>query len=361
MKKILFAIVACCLAVNAAIAQVPSEITLSEDKPQEEIPISDNHQEHGRIFVRMIGEPDDQGNTSVRIELQNTSNDYCFLLCDHAWDKKELRKSFIYFDKGYYGETTQKIENIGMKGMPNIIEGNSDEKYTFPVVNVGEGTELQVRIPVHLVKPKPGLFCKKRKILYDVVSCTLRITVNTRDRVYENLQMECDSLFSAFNAALDRKEFCSNPKHDLSLEDQAVEYFDERQELESRVGEYFRSCSANSKKSILNESLYDSVHNMKQKMEERLAQYKHDCGGHGPKVPTSCKYCTLSLEDISKQMVNLYFDLYNKDKTKAEVLPIANALYNCCINHKKQVRQWGTSEYKKTIEDNYKSIKNYRP
>lgn len=361
MKKKIFAIVACCLAVNALFAQVPFPINLSEEKSQYEIPIQVNNYEHGRLFIKMIGEPDNQGKTPVKIELQNTSYDYVFLICDHSWDKKELRKHLIHLDKKYKGESTQSVENVVMKGMDNLIPGKSDVKYTFPNVYVEEGKELQVKIPVHLLKPKPGLFCKKRKMLLDVIPYTLCITVETRDQVYENLYEEYDTLYKAFKAALDRKEFCSNPKHGMSLEDQAEDYFNERQVLENKVGEYYDNCIAGSKKFNRYDALYDSVHEMKRKMVDKLAQYKHDCGGHEPTVPRTCRYCSLSLEDISKQMVNLYLDLYNKDKTKAEVLPIANALHNCCINHKKQVRQWDTSEYKKTIEDNYKSIKNYRP
>lgn len=361
MKKSLFAIVAFCLAVNTLFAQVPCDICLTEDKPQDEIPIKDhNNHEHGRIFIQMNGEPDNQGYTPVRIELQNTSTDYDFLLCDHSWDKKELRKSFIYIDKGYTGESTQSVVNIEMKGVDNYIQGNSDNKHTFRSIYVGEGKELEIKIPVHLVKPKPGLFCKKRKKLYGVIPCTLRITVNTKDRVYENLQVECDSLFNAFNAALTRKEFCTHPKHlkNISLEDQAAKFFNERQELENRVYGYYMKCSVNSKKFNRYEALYDSVHMMKRKMEDCLAYYKHDCGEH-PVVIRPCKYCSLGLEEISKQMQNLYYDLYNKQKTKPEVLPLARALHNCCINHKKQVRQWNNSEYKKTIEDNYNSIINY--
>lgn len=359
MKKYLFALAACCLAVNALFAQVPPEINLTEDKPQDEIPIEVNNYEHGRIFIKMIGEPDDQGNTPVRIELQNISYDYDFLICDHAWDKKELRKQFIHIDKRYVGESTQSVGNIGMRGMDNYIPGNSDKTYTFPNVYVEEGKELQVKIPVHLVKPKPGLFCKKRKILCRVIPCTLRITVNTRDLVYEKLQMEYDSLFNAFNAALDRKEFCSNPKHGISLEDQAEDYFNGRQALENKVGAYYEKCSPNSKKFARYEALYDAVHEMRQKMEKDLEEYKHDCGEHKPKMPASCKYCSLSLEEISKKMQNLYYDLYNEKKEQAEALREAKILYNCCISHKRQERQWNKSEYKKTIVDYYNSIKNY--
>ena len=363
MKKNLFAIVACCFAVNAVFAQVPSEISLSEEKPQDEIHISDknNNLEYGRIFIRMMDEPNNQGNTPVRIELQNTSDVYDFLICDHAWDKKELRKSSIIIDKGYTGESTQSVKNIGLKGSI-IIPSNSDEKHIFPNVYVGEGQEEVIRIPIHLVKPKPGLsglFCKKRKKLCDVIHYTLRITVNTRDRVYENLQVEYDSLWGAFEAALAREEFCANPKHDLSLEDQAEDYFNERQEMESKVGNYFEKCSPNSKKFARYEALYDSVHEMKRKMENRLAHYSHDCGMHKPTVLKSCKYCSLSLEEISKKMVNLYYDLYNETREQAEVLREARSLYSCCISHKRQERQWSTSEYKKTIEDNYKRIKDY--
>lgn len=367
MKKIFFAIIACCFAVNTVFSQKPFDINLTEDKPYDEIPIMDNNHEHGRIFIRINGETN-QGKTPVSIQLQNTSYDYDFLLCDHAWGKKELRKQFIHIDKRYTGESTKPVEHIGLKvsGVLNNISGNSDEKYTFSNVYVEEGKKLEVKIPVHLIKPKPGLFCKKRKMLYDALPFTLHITVDTKDPIYDKLHMECDSLLTAFNAALARNEFCTNPKHTPSLDEQVEVFFYGQQELEKRVGKYYNNCSPNSKKSNRYEVLYDSVHEMKHRMENRLEQYrteKHECEQHQPtgRVVGSCKYCELSLEEISKRMGNLYWDLYNKKKEKAVVIKEARALYYCCISHKREVRQWTRSEYKKTIMDYYNKIKEYKP
>lgn len=362
MKKSLFTIIACCLAIGTLFAQAPYPINLTEEKRQDEIPIRDHgDNEHGRIFISINGETDDRGNTPVSIQLQNTSYDYDFLLCDHAWNKKELRKQFIHFDKRYAGESTKSVENVGLKNpkVLNIISNNSDGKYTFTNVYVEEGKELEVKIPVHLLKPKPGLFCRKRKMLYGAILCTLRITVDTKDPVYEKLQMEYDSLFKAFTAALDHEEFCTHPKHDPSLDEQTEEYFDMRQNLENQIWESYQKCQPGSKKSNRYEGLYDAIHEMRHQMEDRLEHYKHDCGQHKI-APATCKYCDRSLEEISRLMENLYYDLFNGVKTKPEVLKEARKLYHCCINHKKQDRQWNSSEYKKTIMDYYNSIKNWK-
>lgn len=365
MKKTLFAIIISCLAVSMAFGQqLNEEIQLSEDKPQIEIQIKNiGNDEHGRIIVKINGngKSDKQGRTPVQIELQNTSSDFNFLICDHVWDKKELRKNHVYIEKGCTVKSTQIVNGVEMNSSISI-PCNSDDKYTFPNVYIGEEEKKEILIPVHLIKPAPGLFCKKRTKLYSIIPCTLFITVNIRDQVYEKLQEECDSLFEAFNGALEIKEFCTNPKHG-TMEEQTKGFFNKRQELENKISECSSKCSTGSKKKERYNVLYDSVHKMKAEMETKLENYqgeKHDCGKHKPIQPTTCKYCNSGLSDIAKSMGDLYFDLRrgNMEQTKAQ--KEAKVLYNCCTKHKKQARQFDNSEYKKTINDYYEKIVNWK-
>ena len=363
MKKALFAILACCLAVSSAIAQVPFDIQLSEDHPHDEVPIEINGYEQGHIFINIQGEPDYQGRTPVRIELENRASGYDFLLCDRSWNKKDLQKQKIIFDKGYAGKSTLPVDRLKLDGyQDNPIPCNTGRRYTFPDIFVVEGEIYECKIPIHLLKPAPGLFCKNRKKLHSMVPCVIRISVDTKDTDYETLQFQCDSLRNALDQALDYEDFCTHPRHDPSFEEQIEPYLDGYFELKNEIFSHLDKCPKESKKYKRYEALLDTVYKMEEKAKDDIEQYrseKHDCGGHKIIAPANCKYCTWTLEAIWKRMSNLYFDLRNTKKTKEEALKEARALYNCCTNHKKQERQWKTSEYKKGIEDYYNSIKNY--
>lgn len=361
MKKVLFTIIGF-LAASMAFAQKPFEIQLSEEKTQDEVPFEIND-EQGHFFIKINGELDARGRTPVQIELENNSTQYDFFLCDHAWDKNDLQEQLIYFAKEIDFKYTSPLERIKLNGFQNnFIPCNSGMRYTFPDILVEEGKTYECMIPIHLIKPAPNLFCRKKKKLDGIVPCTIRISVENKDEVYEMLQGKCDSLLMAFEEALERKEFCTNARHVPSFDEQTEAYINKIHELGNQVYQCCKSCPTESKKHKRYEALWDSINKMENRMLkdlEYLKIRKYDCGQHKSQVSPSCNYCKLTLEDIWKRMQSLYFDLRNEEKQKDEVLKEAKALYTCCTNHKKQERQWKDSEYKKAIEEYYKSIKNY--
>ena len=164
MKKVLFAIIACCLAVTSAFSQITFDFKLNEDKPQDVGALIDYHNELGRIFIKINGGPDEQGLTPVQIELENNSDSYDFLLFDRTWSKKELRKTWnVYLEKGI-GDNVLPVNNIYLDIYRSNLIRSSGEKYTFPDVFVEEGKTEEYKIPIHLIKSKPSLFNKKKKM-----------------------------------------------------------------------------------------------------------------------------------------------------------------------------------------------------
>lgn len=360
MKKALFAIIMYCFAATTAFAQVLNiNSQLNEDKPLCEIPFDDINgvNEQGRFFIKINGEPDDQGRTPVQIELRNTSYEYDFLLFDSDWSKKDLRKNHIVLDKYFGGENSKGVDKIELinRGSINTIEKYRGS-YSFPEIRVKEGETYVCKIPIHLAKENPGLFCPDRKKLVDIIYNTINVTVDTRDEVYEKFKSECDSLLVAFNEAREREAFCTNSHHQPTFHEQTEEYTKAKAELKDRINNRLndKGWLKESKKYKPYKALLDSL----DEMDDALEQYNHDCGQH-KRFQGNCNYCKLSLEEIYKRMNRLYLDLRNEKRQKPEVLKEAKALYNCCTNHKKQDRQWKNSEYKKSIEDYYESIKNY--
>lgn len=363
MRKTLFAIMACCFAASTAFAQLTLEVRLTEEKPQDEAAIMDiNEFEHGRIFIKINGEPDDKGRTPVQIELENNSDVYEFLLCDHAWSKKELQTQLIYFEKGFGFESTRPVENIGLdKFQSNPIPRNSGIRYVFPEVFVEEGQTYECKIPIHLTKPKPSMFCKKKKMLHSIVFCTIDVFVDNKDVVYEKLRSECDSLFEAFEEALEREEFCTNPLHkpsfDVQIEDYMLVYRGLRGQIRHLL--YNGSLDKESNKYKQYQALLESL----DKMEETVESYKnekHDCGKHLKRH--SCAYCKLSLREIYNRLNSLYMDLHNGTVEKSAIMKEVNGLYNCCKDPTcaKHAKQWKNGDpYKAGIIEYYEKIKNY--
>lgn len=362
MKKPIFVLIAFCFAISSAFAQITFEPKLSEDHPEEEAAIPD-HQDNevGRIFVRINGMPDDQGRTPVQIELENKSEVYDFLLFDRARSKKELRREWkIYFDKRFPGESTIPVEMISLDEFQSrLIPRNSFMRYTFRDILVEEGHVYECKIPIHMTKPKGR--SKRKKVLQSIIECTIRVSVDNRDEVYEKLKSECDSLTIALNEALAREEFCTHPNHPLSFEAQTWNFTIACHDLKEQISRplFDKSLPSDSKKFVRYQALLDSLNKM-DIVIEKYKQEKHECGKERVKT-ASCRYCSLSFEEIYNRLDRYYKDLYNKEKQKSEVMRDVNALYNCCKSHAKHSKKWNSSNpYKARIEEVYNKIKNYK-
>ena len=360
MRKFLFVIMACCLAVNTAFAQLTIETFLNEEKPQDVVSFDINDHEQGTFFIEINGETDDQGRTPVLIGLENNSYTYSFLLFDRTWSEKDLRKSYIVIDKNFGGRTSVKVQNIELLNENGFNEVKTYDRYTFPVILVEEGKTYDCKIPIHLAKPKPGIFCKKRKKLYSMIDCTIRVSVENKDVVYENLKSECDSIHEAVNRAIDREEFCTNPLHRPSFDVQTEKYVETIHRLRDRVRPTLNELPEDSKKHARYEALLISLY----QMEDALQQYKgeqHDCGK--PHVRKhSCNYCKLSLEQIYNRLNALYIDLYNGTVQRAEIMKEVEDLYKCCSDPTcaKHSKQWKNNDpLKAKIIEFYNKIKSY--
>ena len=379
MRKFLFAIITCCLAATTAFAQVSViKIHLNEDKPQDEVTIFDiNDIDQGHIFIKVNGEPDNQGRTPVQIELENTSASFEFLLFNHAWSKKELRKKQkVFFDKGI-GDNALPVENLVLDPSKGYLIPR-DSKYTFPDILVDEGKTYVCMIPIHLAKPKPNLFSKRKKIVRGIPTYTIEISVENKDENYDKLKSECDTLLLAFDRALIYEEFCTHAKHRPSFDEQTKVYTDANHKLRGQIRPLLddNSIPKESKKYKRYQALSESL----DKMDKALVKYKgetHECvkcskrpkpkpdsnygnnsSGNSDGGGGKCSYCSLSLQEIYNKLVRHYQNLYNGDVQKTAIMKEVSALYRCGTTHSNSKRANGNS-YKAGINEFYNKIKNY--
>lgn len=356
MRKTIFAIIACCLAVTSAFSQITFDFKLSEDKLQDEGALIDYYDnEHGRLFIKILGEPDNEGRTSVQIELENNSDIYEFLLFDHVWNKKELKKQRIRFEKGFGGESTHTVENINLNvHQDKLIPRNSGKRYTFPDILVEEEKTYECKIPIHLAKPKQCWLTKKKTLyLHSIIDCTVRVSVDNKDEVYEKLKRQCDSLMLVFDGALAREDFCTHSLHRVPFDIQTYHYTEANRVLREKIRPYIlnKGWSPESKKYKRYAALLASL----DKMDNALEQYKsekHYCGKDVVKQH-SCAYCKLSLQDIYNRLNRHYMDLHNGTVKKSGIMNEVNALYRCAQQRK------NSDLYKAAISEFYEKIKNY--
>lgn len=347
-KTIVFIILAYCLTVTSAFSQITIDFQINEDKTMDTAPIYD----YGLVFIKTIGDLGDNGQTTVRLEMENNSNVYSYLLFDRDWPKKELRKNHIFLE---IGDKSKKVQNIKLLKKDAIEEIRTNGRYTFPDIQVEEGKTYEYMIPIHLAKPKPNWFCKKKKKLYQIIDCTIHIQVeSSRDEVYEKLKFECDSLKLAFHEALEREEFCTHPLHRPSFERQTEQYTEANHELRDLIRRplYENGWPKESKKYARYQDLMTSL----DEMDDALEQYKdekHYCGKDEKKIH-SCAYCKLSLQEIYKILNRHYMDLHNGTVQKSDVMmKEVNALYKCSQQRK------NSDPYKAGIIEFYEKIKNY--
>lgn len=361
MKKILFAIISCCLAVSTTFAQFNKDVQLNDDKRLQEEPFEiDKYQ--GRFVIKIVDESNAQDCTPVQIELKNESPDYEFLLFDHIRSKKYLRENHVVIDKHLVAKNSKKVENIDLstEGIFNEIESYQD--YTFRPILVEEGKVHVCTIPIHIANRKRGLFCSKKRKVVEIIDCTINISVDNRDKVYEKLESECFSLLDSLKEALDRGKFCTNSRHKPSFDEQTKGYTEAKEDLVDSISSYLndKGWPKKSKKYERYKALLDSL----DKMDVALEQYNHDCGEHHPKKQINCDYCDLSFKEIYDSLVSIYTDLHSKyeKKTateKAAIKKKTEALYKCCKSHPKHSKQWNNNQYKVKIINHYEEIKEF--
>lgn len=359
MRKTIFAIIACCLAVTSTFSQNTIDFELSEDRPQAKEPIYDHTGfECGYFYVKIMDETDFEGQSIVQLELANTSDSYRFLLFDRIWGKKELRKNRVVLDKYYPGENSKMVQNIELLDKDEINEVYYGS-YIFPnIVIEGEGT-YECKIPVHLAKPKPSLFSRKRKKIFSCDDYNIRIFVDNRDLTFEQLEYECDTLLQSFNEALEQKKFCTNPHHKPSFADQIEKYTSANLELKNRITQRVndKQWPTDSKKYKQYAALLASL----DEMDAAYSGYKHDCGRHEAKRH-KCQYCKLSLKQIYDRLNSLYQKLYIGEVEKADIIKEVKDLYKCCTDPTcaTHAQLWkNDADYKAGIIEFYNKIDKY--
>lgn len=361
MRKYLFTIMACCLAVTSAFSQITINFKLSEDNPNGNEAVYDDV-EYGRLYARTIGEPDEKGRTEVQLELENSS-DYFFLLFDRVWNKKELRKNSIVREKNFGGETSKDVQNIQLvyRNDINEIEPYTG-RYVFPNIIIEDETTFECKIPIHLAASKPCLFNIDRKKLHSIIDCTVRISVDTKDMSYEIYKNKCDELLDELDEALQQKDFCVNPLHKPPFDEQVSYYTQSKQELESQIRNHLtqKGWPKSSPKFQPYADLLDSLDEIDVKLDHYKKKVKHDCGKH--RHVHKCRYCKLSLKEIYDMLNNYYQQLFVGEIQKSDIIKEVNEMYKCCTDPActTHSQAWKNGDpYKSGIEEFYRKIKDF--
>lgn len=370
MRKLLLTLIAFLFAATLSFAQ-SSAITANfdEDHTSFEYPIlNPNGLEFGRIILTKGETEDKLGRTPITITLENSSNEYYFLLFERDWSKKALKreKPRIVFDKNYPGEKSiqavQKVKGIDIL-QRIIIRYYGNNLCKLPQIFVEEGETFECQLPIYVAKYKKTLFCE-RIVLTRYLENRISITVEkAKDEEYDQLKMDCDSLVNAFVADFTNKVFCTNPLHHPSFKEQVKDYTQTIDDLRLKINTtlYNHKWPSESKEYERYEALKDQLG----RIETDINLYEHDCGNdrtHTKAQQHSCVYCKLSLEEIYNKLDQYYIQLYVKETTKNAIIKDVEKLYRCCTDPScsKHATEWKKgNKYKNKITDRYKQIKSF--
>lgn len=368
MRKIHLSILALCITASSVFCQTPIPITLSEEHNTRELAIpSFNASELGR-FTFTKDETDGNGNVGINIEIENSSNEYLFVLFNKYYGQNELRKQKprIVFSKIFPGNTIEKVEGIDLSEIrvfPYDEHGLADRDGNicrFPKTIITEGDSKKYTVPIYLAKKKKSLFCNRIELV-GKIDINYEIIVERSDKDYDRIKATCDSIDLILRDLDDNKPFCTHPSHRPSYNNQIEPYVQRiaslQNEIEQKLGD---------RRHPLGEARLKQYKNLKEELERHYeyltSDYKNDCGQH---KKHTCQYCKLSLEQIFRKIDNSYIELSNADATEFEakkktLLREANALYKCCTDPTcdKHAAQWKKGgQIKQKIMERYEQLK----
>lgn len=357
-KRFLFLV--CMLIVSLmSFADEQRKVTLCEDHLQDMIKFGNCN-----VFITQTS-PDDEGNVGILLEVENLNEENSVILFGHAYPEKELKKQkpSVVYDKSFSG--TKGLRTIDTYNYGEIdgylrkddIRIDPSDKRQLPDFKVKDGVIQQLRLPFYFVKYKND---KRKKIMIlDKRVLDLEITVDMKpDENYIALCEQCDSLIETIGMM----SFCTNSRHKPSLVRQQLPFKEKIDELKQQIDDIISA-----QRIFSSDNIHMRYNALKQRLDSiNLSDREYDCGQHKVTAPGhSCKYCTLSLQQIYHKMDDCYKKIYSssdRKKTKGALTGIVNALYRCCTDKrcKKHANAWRNGgAYRNKIEDRYDRINKF--
>lgn len=290
----------------------------------------------------------------VKIEIENTKEDYTLLMFNSPVDVDKLKKQkpSIRFDKGY-GPTPETVDPSNK--LTSQKEIGSSEKDS---IDITVGKSDTVKFAFYLAKKEKRGFLFWRKDVYSILAkATIKmpITVQMSDREWDHFNEEYQRLKKDIQEA----KLCKNPRHRPTFQEQAKPFEEKRTKLLEEIG------------NIIDKRFYNHSDEKLKQLRNSISSIDirslavENCGdSHVYSTPHRCKYCGYSLEQIYNKLDKYYLKLYNSNnrkELKASIIDDINLLYRCCTDKRcrNHSNAWKTSEYAPKITDIYQRISRF--
>lgn len=333
------------------------------------IKFNDNHTDDtiSRSCYNLIvskGTVNDEGIAKIYISIKNNDPTYSIYLFDKTYSKKELRKYYRIVVNNK--ECEQVLETNYCKFISNVHCVPPFQLIPIGQLQIHEGEEMEIVIPVFMAKKKNSISNKMRIAEWDLLELSISLE-EKNDPDYINISNECDKLLKE----IAQQQFCRHPLHQPSLEQQEEPYQTAIENLRQQIESKLLNMRANSKSFRQYMSLKDRLDKIdfaNYEVENCNDPSKHLKKGSGSgsssgsgDIHPHCRYCDMTLEQIWAHLDNLYQKVDNNITDKKTAVNEVNQILKCCKNSSKHANEWnsGKSKYRKGIENLCNKIKNY--
>ena len=350
MSRIFLFIFSFCLFSIFAKADEQKKVLLNNDKSEQTIEMG-----FCNIFAKMqAGEE----SGTVSIEMENLDESLVLIVFDRAYSEKAIKKQSktlsIVFDKTFGGEKKNRTISPCSTPMEGVTLLNPSDKASLTQLTINNGETSILSLPIYLAKWKG----KKKLLLLEKQVMELNIEVDLKPSA-EFVAME--DKYKNLEKEIGRQLFCTNPKHQTSLEKQKAPYIKKIEDAKAEIDQIITSHNWKEE-----DGGYIRYTALKAKLDAiDLSSREGDCRKHGkPKTASghSCSYCSLSLQQIYHQMDDIYKKIYSspdRKAAKAKYISQVNALYKCCTDTgcNAHAAAWKSGgEYKSKIVERYNRI-----
>lgn len=292
------------------------------------------------IFIELSQEySGDRYKIAVKLENCSYTNYKILCLFDKSYLQKELKKMSIVYDKSFPGGQSNRVVEICKGASQTYKLLPSDKALGSFYINADSCSLITYNLPVYIAKEKKrfwDLFGKKRTVLMQKVEIKLNINVDLGpDEEYVRLLQTTDSLINEIKV----QKFCSNKNHQGTPLKQLKEVYTQSiEKLKEEVKQIQDSLYK------ARNYRYDSKeYNQFTALCEKLDSINLDnlvvssCNKDYRKRAThTCKYCSLSIEEIYSRLDKHYANLLNDSDKKEQIINDVEALYTCAQKNKKR-------------------------
>lgn len=280
------------------------------------------------------------------VEMENIDETKTLLIFARAYDEKVLKKNNprVKYDKVFGGSKGKRIVDCCLSLRQDLMISSSESKQICNLTGPVE-SPLVIKLPVYVAKYKN----KKRSQLLLMAKDVVELVVNVDLKPDKDLLLIKND-YDILMKSLDSETFCRNKNHQgESFESLKIKYTGQINELKHSIDSvllvrgYDQSEKAYQRFFAVSAAL-DTI-----SLDDRAVD---SCPLD--KVIHKCRYCSLSYEEIYRKLEQHYIDIHIGKKTKTQVMPDVEALYNCSVKNTSRSRN---SKFKSGIKKYYNQIK----